>query len=106
VCVGAIGSSSDSLLPVQDRSHSSSTCFINSSVNLCLLTELSMLTELSTVAHHSSALAYSNNRLCRMLLYRQVLIFSLLPPPGSPQLQPDERGAAWGARSLISCLLS
>ncbi|WIA18820.1 hypothetical protein OEZ85_003501 [Tetradesmus obliquus] len=30
----------------------------------------------------------------------QVLIFNLLPPPGSPPLQPDERGAAWSAPPL------
>jgi hypothetical protein len=28
------------------------------------------------------------------------LIFNLLPPPGSPPLQPDERGAAWSAPPL------
>jgi hypothetical protein len=33
-------------------------------------------------------------------LYRQVLIFNLLPPPGSPPLQPDERGAAWSVPPL------
>jgi hypothetical protein len=30
----------------------------------------------------------------------QVLIFNLLPPPGSAPLQPDERGAAWSAPPL------
>jgi hypothetical protein len=34
------------------------------------------------------------------MLYCQVLIFNLLPPPGSPPLQPDERGAAWSAPPL------
>lgn len=36
--------------------------------------------------------------LCRIRL--QVLIFNLLPPPGSPPLAPDERGAAWEPPSL------
>ncbi|KAF6257096.1 RNA polymerase I-specific transcription initiation factor RRN3-domain-containing protein [Scenedesmus sp. NREL 46B-D3] len=30
----------------------------------------------------------------------QVLIFNLLPPPGSPPLQPDERGTAWSPPPL------
>lgn len=38
--------------------------------------------------------------LCTALLFCQVLIFNLLPPPGSPPLQPDERGAAWSAPPL------
>eukprot|EP00879_Flechtneria_rotunda_P029703 GHRR01032144.1.p1 GENE.GHRR01032144.1~~GHRR01032144.1.p1 ORF type:complete len:194 (+),score=57.72 GHRR01032144.1:208-789(+) len=30
----------------------------------------------------------------------QVLIYSLLPPPGSPPLQPDQRGKAWSPPPL------
>jgi hypothetical protein len=37
---------------------------------------------------------------CCTALYCQVLIFNLLPPPGSPPLQPDERGAAWSPPPL------
>jgi hypothetical protein len=60
----------------------------------CIHTSLQFLAVLPGADHQPVAL------LPCIALHCQVLIFNLLPPPGSPPLQPDERGAAWSPAPL------